>query len=144
MPTAGFEPATSSLPWMRATYCAKSATMRVETREEASHDLSSVTVADYSSMLVILVYHNTCRYASENRKISKIFDFRKEKGVWGKAPFSVFWRMPKHKKDKKKAFQRFFLLYLFSIHDDNSQDFTIRCQFFCDSLVLVDTFVFLC
>ena len=46
------------------------------------------------SMLVIIVYHTSCKYASENRKISKIFDFRKEKGVWGKAPFRVFWRRP--------------------------------------------------
>lgn len=110
-----------------------------------SHDLSSVTVADSSFMLVILVYHTSCRYARENRKISKIFDFRKEKGVWGKAPFFVFWRMPKHKKDKKKAFRHFFFFTsLFSIHDDNSQDFTVWCHFFCDGLILIYALVLVC
>ena len=52
-----------------------------------SHDLSSVTIADSSSMLVILVYHNTCRYASENLKI---FRFSKGKrGLGAKTPLSV-------------------------------------------------------
>lgn len=79
--------------------------MRVETREEASHDLSSVTIADSSSMFVILVYHTSCRCA---REILKIFRFSKGKrGLGAKTPFSVFWCRPKHKKDKKKAFRRF-------------------------------------
>ena len=111
MPTAGIEPATSSLPWMRSTYWAKSATMCAEAHEEASHDLSSVTIADSSSMLVILVYHTSCRCARENLKI---FRFSKGKrGLGAKTPFSVFWCRPKHKKDKKKAFRRFFFFFIF-------------------------------
>ena len=59
------------------------------------------------SMLVIIVYHTSCRCARENLKI---FRFSKGKrGLGAKTPFSVFWRRPKHKKDKKKAFRHFFL-----------------------------------
>lgn len=141
MPTAGIEPATSSLPWMRATYCAKSATTCVQSARGGSHDLSSVTIADSSSMLVIIVYHTSCRCARENLKI---FRFSKGKrGLGAKTPFSVFWCRPKHKKDKKKAFRRFFLSfsYLFGVHDDNSQNFSVWCYFFCDGLVFIHTFV---
>lgn len=117
--------------------------MCAETREEASHDLSSVTIADYSSMLVIIVYHTSCRCARENLKI---FRFSKGKrGLGAKTPFSVFWRRPKHKKDKKNTFRRFFLIsYLFSIHNHNSKDFTVWCHFFCDGLVFISTFVVFC
>lgn len=63
------------------------------------------------SMLVIIVYHTSCRCARENLKI---FRFSKGKrGLGAKTPFSVFWRRPKHKKDKKKAFRRFFFFFIF-------------------------------
>ena len=79
--------------------------MCAEAHEEASHDLSSVTIADSSSMLVIIVYHTSCRCARENLKI---FRFSKGKrGLGAKTPFSVFWRRPKHKKDKKNTFRCF-------------------------------------
>ena len=79
--------------------------MCAEAHEEASHDLSSVTIADSSSMFVIIVYHTSCRCARENLKI---FRFSKGKrGLGAKTPFSVFWRRPKHKKDKKNTFRCF-------------------------------------
>lgn len=44
------------------------------------------------SMLVIIVYHTSCRYARENLKI---FRFSKGKrGLGAKTPFSVFWCRP--------------------------------------------------
>lgn len=71
-------------------------------------------------------------------------DFRKEKGVWGEAPiWLVFCVCKRPKKIRKRPFGTFSLLCIF-IHNDNSQDFTVWCNFFCDGLVLVDTFVSLC
>lgn len=92
------------------------------------------------SMLVILVYHISCRCA---REILKIFRFSKGKrGLGAKTPFSVFWRRPKHKKDKKNTFRCFSSFsYLFGVHDDNSQNFSVWRYFFCDGLVFIHTFV---
>lgn len=104
MPTAGIEPATSSLPWMRATYCAKSAKMCVY-RTRRLHMAVYLWLSHRLSMLVILVYHISCRCARENLKI---FRFSKGKrGLGAKTPFSVFWRRPKYKKDKKNTFRCF-------------------------------------
>lgn len=93
--------------------------MCAEAHEEASHDLSSVTIADSSSMLVIIVYHTSCRCARENLKI---FRFSKGKrGLGAKTPFSVFWRRPKHKKDKKNTFRCFSYYNVSDVSDKSSR-----------------------
>lgn len=93
------------------------------------------------SMLVILVYHISCRCARENLKI---FRFSKGKRGLGQSPILMVFCVGKRlKKIRKRPFGAFSLLGIF-IHDAHSQNFTIWCCFCCNGLVFIDTFVVFC
>ena len=83
---------------------------RQQCASKRARRLTWLIVCHYRRLFVHACDNSISHFLQMRKRKSK--DFRKEKGVWGKAPFRVFWRMPKHKKDKKKAFRLFFLIII--------------------------------
>ena len=104
---------------MDARYLLRQIGKNVRLPHKEAHMAVYLWLSHRSSMLVILVYHNTCRYARENLKI---FRFSKGKRGLGQRPILMAFCVCKRpKKDKKNTFRCFSYYNVSDVSDKSSR-----------------------